>query len=153
MNCQNHPDREAKGTCCYCGQPFCEECLVSVNGRNYCKEHVSEAVNQQNNNGQAPQQAPTPVIIYNNNDNTNNNTNVNAGGFGGGISPKSRMVAALLCFFLGYFGIHRFYTGKIGTGILYLFTGGLCGIGALVDFIMILLGSFRDSYGMPITRW
>ncbi|MBQ3755018.1 MAG: TM2 domain-containing protein, partial [Clostridia bacterium] len=40
-------------------------------------------------------------------------------------SPKSRLVATLLCFFLGGLGIHRFYVGKVGTGILYLFTGGL----------------------------
>lgn len=63
-------------------------------------------------------------------------------------SPKSKVAAALFCFFLGALGIHRFYVGKIGTGILYLFTGGLCGIGALVDFIIILTGGFRDVNGM-----
>ncbi|MCI9111151.1 MAG: TM2 domain-containing protein [Eubacterium sp.] len=63
------------------------------------------------------------------------------------ISPKSKAVAALLCFFLGELGIHRFYVGKIGTGILYLCTLGFCGIGVLIDFIMILCGSFKDSTG------
>ena len=62
-------------------------------------------------------------------------------------SPKSRLAAALLAFFLGGLGIHRFYVGKVGTGILYLFTGGLFGIGALVDFIMALCGSFTDKEG------
>ena len=63
------------------------------------------------------------------------------------MSVKSKGVAAVLCFFLGLFGIHRFYVGKIGTGIIWLFTGGLFGIGAIVDFIMILCGSFTDKAG------
>ena len=63
------------------------------------------------------------------------------------ISEKSKGTAAVLCFFLGVLGIHRFYTGKIGTGILWLCTGGLFGIGAVVDFIMILCGSFKDGNG------
>ena len=66
------------------------------------------------------------------------------------ISQKSKGVAAVLCFFFGVLGIHRFYAGKIGTGILWLFTGGLFGIGALVDFIMILCGSFKDGTGAVI---
>lgn len=68
-------------------------------------------------------------------------------------SPKSRLVALLLCFFLGGLGIHRFYVGKIGTGIVWLLTLGCLGIGALVDFIMIACGSFKDSDGQPVTDW
>lgn len=63
------------------------------------------------------------------------------------ISVKSKVVAALLCFFLGCLGIHRFYVGKVGTGILWLLTVGWFGIGALVDFIVILCGGFRDKNG------
>lgn len=66
------------------------------------------------------------------------------------ISPKSKGTAAVLCFFLGALGIHRFYVGKIGTGILWLLTLGLGGIGILVDFILILCGSFKDCYGAPL---
>ena len=44
----------------------------------------------------------------------------------------------LLCFFLGFVGGHKFYEGKVGMGILYLFTAGLCGIGVLIDFITLL---------------
>ncbi len=69
------------------------------------------------------------------------------------MSEKSRLVDALLCFFLGGLGIHRFYEGKIGTGILWLFTAGLCGIGALIDFIIILVGGAKDKDGKPIKRW
>ena len=49
---------------------------------------------------------------------------------------------AIICFFFGGLGVHRFMAGKIGTGILWLCTGGLFGIGWLVDFIMILMGKF-----------
>lgn len=62
----------------------------------------------------------------------------------------SRAGLAIICFFLGCFGVHRFIVGKIGTGVLWLLTGGLFGIGALVDFIMILCGSFTDSHGKTI---
>lgn len=66
------------------------------------------------------------------------------------VSPKSKTKAALLCFFLGVFGIHRFYVGKVGTGILYLLTAGLFGIGDVVDFIKILCGSFKDGDGLKL---
>src|SRR5271166_2049850 len=45
------------------------------------------------------------------------------------VSERSRLIALLLCLFLGYVGVHRFYVGKIGTGVLWLLTGGLFGIG------------------------
>ena len=62
----------------------------------------------------------------------------------------NRTGLALICFFFGIFGIHRFVVGKIGTGLIWLFTGGLFGIGALVDFIMILCGTFTNSKGSAI---
>lgn len=63
---------------------------------------------------------------------------------------KSWLVTLLLAIFLGYLGIHRFYVGKIGTGILYLLTGGIFGIGWIVDLIMIIVGKFTDSEGREI---
>ena len=69
------------------------------------------------------------------------------------VSRKSRLVAVLLCFFLGVFGAHRFYLGKIGTGILMIFTIGGLGIWALIDLIILTLGSFRDSDGLRVFLW
>ena len=68
-------------------------------------------------------------------------------------SPKKRGIAALLCLFLGCFGIHRFYVGKIGTGLLWLLTFGLFGIGTFVDLLVILFGSFRDRDGRRLAHW
>lgn len=67
-----------------------------------------------------------------------------------GISDKGFVPALLLCFFFGVLGVHRFYVGKIGTGILQLLTLGGLGIWALVDFIMIVVGSFTDKQGRKI---
>jgi TM2 domain-containing membrane protein YozV len=69
------------------------------------------------------------------------------------ISERSRLAALLLCYFVGVFGVHRFYVGKIGTGILWLFTLGFLGIGALVDLIIIAVGDFKDSDGKVIRDW
>lgn len=66
------------------------------------------------------------------------------------ISEKGFVPMILLCFFLGALGVHRFYAGKIGTGILMLLTLGGLGIWTLVDFIMIVTGSFKDKDGLPI---
>ena len=65
-------------------------------------------------------------------------------------SPRSRLILFLLYFFAGYVGAHKFYSGKIGMGILYALTGGLFGIGLFFDFFSILLGNPTDSQGLPI---
>jgi len=65
-------------------------------------------------------------------------------------SEKGFVPTLLLCFFLGFIGVHRFYVGKIGTGILMFLTLGGFGIWTLVDFVMIAVGSFKDKEGLPI---
>ena len=67
-------------------------------------------------------------------------------------SPKSKMLALVLCFLVGYLGIHRFYVGKYGTGIVWFVTAGCFGFGWVVDIIMIAIGSFTDSTGLPLKR-
>ena len=73
--------------------------------------------------------------------------------FGNPISPKSRFAAALLAGGLGTFGIHRFYVGKTGTGILMLVTLGGLGIWSLIDFIVIAVGSFKDKEDRLLINW
>ena len=70
-----------------------------------------------------------------------------------GESERLILPAFVLCFFLGYMGAHRYYAGKIGTGLLMLFTAGGLGIWWLIDLIMILAGSFRDIDGKTLKRW
>ena len=65
-------------------------------------------------------------------------------------SQKGFVPTLLLALFLGGLGIHRFFVGKIGTGILQLITLGGLGIWALIDVIMIIVGSFKDKAGLPI---
>lgn len=65
---------------------------------------------------------------------------------------KSFVAALLLCLFLGSIGVHRFYVGKVGTGILQIVTLGGLGIWVLIDLIMIIVGSFKDKKGNTLAR-
>ena len=67
------------------------------------------------------------------------------------VSPKSWVVTLILGWF-GGLGLHRFYVGKIGTGILWLLTAGWVGVGTIIDFILICRGKFTDKDGLPIVR-
>ena len=76
----------------------------------------------------------------------------------GMASPCKRLWALVLALvpfvpFLPLAGLHRFYVGKIGTGILWLFTGGLLGIGQFIDIIVIIVGRFRDKDDLPVLIW
>ncbi|MBE9557574.1 MAG: zinc ribbon domain-containing protein [Proteobacteria bacterium] len=70
----------------------------------------------------------------------------------GEMSTKGFVPTLLLCLFLGALGVHRFYVGKIGTGILMLLTLGGLGIWSLIDLVMIAVGSFTDKNGLPLRR-
>lgn len=64
-----------------------------------------------------------------------------------GSSPQSYAATLLLAIFAGFLGAHRFYVGKAGTGILYLFTFGFFGFGWVLDIFMVASGSFTDKAG------
>ena len=66
------------------------------------------------------------------------------------VSEKGFVPTLLLCYFLGVLGVHRFYAGKIGTGILMILTLGGFGFWIIVDMVMIAVGSFKDGRGLLI---
>lgn len=68
-------------------------------------------------------------------------------------SDRNRLTALLLCVLLGWVGAHRFYVGKIGTGLIWLFTLGFLGIGVIYDVIFIATGEFRDDRERRVVRW
>lgn len=114
--------------CKFCGEKIPMDAVICVK----CGRQVEEI------KGAASQ----PNIVINN-DNSSRNTNTSAAYNGGNqyrypANPKNKFTALLLCFFLGLIGAHKFYEGKVGMGLLYVFTGGLCGIGAIIDFIILL---------------
>lgn len=65
----------------------------------------------------------------------------------GPVGSRDKTTALLLAIFLGGLGGHQFYVGKTGMGILYIFTGGLLGIGVIIDIINIATGKFTDAEG------
>lgn len=106
--------------CKHCGEQIDKECVVCPK----CGKQIEQLTDANKN------------IIINNNASASANATVVTPVYVG--KEKNKWVAFLLCFFLGYFGIHKFYEGKVGMGILYLLTFGLCGIGWIVDTILLL---------------
>lgn len=72
----------------------------------------------------------------------------------GAYNPEGKdwLTTLLLCLFVGYFGVHRFYTGSTGIGVAQLLTGGGCGVWALIDLIMIVTGNYKDGNGNPLVK-
>jgi len=66
---------------------------------------------------------------------------------------KKILLPAILCFFFGVFGAHRFYVGKYGTAIVQLLTIGGLGVWAMIDFLIIVFGAFTDAEGNKIKEW
>lgn len=116
--------------CKFCGARIPLDAVICT----YCGRQVEEL------KGGYQQQ---PNIVINNDSSsrsysaaTNMANNMNGGMYTG--TPKNKVIALLLCIFIGYLGAHKFYEGKAGMGLLYLFSCGLFGIGIFVDFIILL---------------
>lgn len=133
--CKNHPDTPATAQCCVCGDWFCADCIATFGDKVYCKSHVQEAFSRDTAKGEEPPE----------------------------VSPYSRTVALLLCFFCGLIGLHLFYTGYVGRGILYivLLIASPLLIGApfvalfvlvVRDFIMIAAGTAKDAKNRIISK-
>ena len=133
--CKNHPYVPAVAQCCVCGDWFCADCIATVGDKTYCKSHVQEAFSRDTAKGEEPPE----------------------------VSPYSRTVALLLCFFCGLIGLHLFYTGYVGRGILYivllivsplLIGAPFVALFVLVvrDFIMIAAGTAKDSQNRIISK-
>ncbi|MGH7568464.1 MAG: NINE protein [Gemmatimonadales bacterium] len=80
-------------------------------------------------------------------------TDPQRGGGGPAVSERSRGVALALGFIGGVFGLHRFYTGKIKSGLLMICTFGGLGLWWLYDMILLATGEFRDADDLPLRNW
>ena len=120
MKCNNHNTLEADGACVICGLTFCRECLVEFDNKYYCKEHMVEKVKERRDSDYNTKKKKKKKKKKGN--------------------DARWVVSLILCIFLGYLGAHRFYLGRWGTGLIWLFTGGLFGIGYLIDIVLIFIG-------------
>lgn len=105
-----------------------KECIICPK----CGKQVEE-VNNTKNDGN---------IIINNNNSASSSavaSSVNGIPANYGLKPKNKWVTFLLCLFLGCLGVHKFYEGKILMGILYICTAGCCGVGVIIDLVLILM--------------
>lgn len=116
---------------------FCKHCGAQIHADaiicTVCGRQVEELPG--NNVNSNPQQ---PNIVINNSSQSTAAASATAVAAGGMGKPKNKWVAFVLCLLLGFFGAHKFYEGKVGMGILYIFTFGLCFIGVIIDLIVIL---------------
>lgn len=85
MNCTTHAEKEAAGTCTYCGKPFCSDCLIEIDGKMVCKSDVNNVYQESKKTSSTPKyqyrpspayqaQPPSAPPIIINNKNVNKNT-------------------------------------------------------------------------------
>jgi TM2 domain-containing membrane protein YozV/DNA-directed RNA polymerase subunit RPC12/RpoP len=132
-----HPpvQQQAMKFCKYCGERIPADAVVCT--------HCGRQVEELKASGTAM-----------NNVNISNNTYNNAPAYESLESDKFKSTSAVLAAlgFFGLGGLHRFYLGKPGTAILYLLTGGLCGLGTFIDLILIATGKFTDGNGKLVKK-
>ena len=123
--------------CPVCGAPLEGEVCT------YCGHRLKTSINNSTVQSQNANNISIVTNVVNNNSQNISNQVIN-------VSKKNKITALILCVLFGLFGVHRFYVGKVGTGLLYLFTGGLFLIGYIVDIILIITGKFTDKFGLEL---
>jgi restriction system protein len=109
--------------CKHCGSSIDKECVICPK----CGKQVEELHTYDKN------------IVINNNNNSSSAASASATvAAATNVRQKNKWVAFWLCLFFGGIGVHKFYEGKILLGVIYIFTLGFFGIGALIDLIVIL---------------
>lgn len=112
--------------CRFCGKEIDAEVVVCI----HCGKQVQEL--------KGPQQPHVVITNTNTSTNVNTNNNVNTTSMTQGLKPKNKWIAFVSCLFLGIWGAHKFYEGKMLLGVVYIFTLGFCGIGVFIDLIVLL---------------
>jgi TM2 domain-containing membrane protein YozV len=142
--CYIHPDVQAIGTCVGCGKFICEDCTTEIKGKNYCKTCLDELFEEKNKKIEKLEdnKASQPMVFMNagggGGASSSSSSSSSAASSGGGAFTgrytRSKVAAGLLGIFLGGFGVHKFYLGRWGWGIIYLL---LCWtyVPAIVGFI------------------
>lgn len=130
--CPNCGAMMENGRCAYCGYEAPQK-MPENQVNNYTTViNNNYAASQQNAQGQMRADQPQyvrPTVV---------------------CSQKSKTTALILCIFLGFLGVHRFYVGKYGTGVLWFFTAGVFVFGWIIDIALIASGSFTDGQGLPV---
>ena len=149
--CYIHQDAEAIGTCVGCGKFICEGCNIEIKGKNYCKTCLDELFDEKNKKIEKLEdnKSAQPMVFMNagggggGSSSSSSSSASNGGGAFAGRYTKSKVAAGLLGIFLGSFGIHKFYLGRWGWGVIYLL---FCwtyipGIVGFIEGIVYLLSS------------
>ena len=123
--CKNHPDTPATAQCCVCGDWFCADCVATVGDKVYCKSHVQEAFSRDTAKGEEPPE----------------------------VSPYSRTVALLLCFFCGFVGrgIVNVICVILSPILLYIPLAVIL-VFTVIDFIKIAAGTAKDAKNRIISK-
>lgn len=120
---------------------YCNVCGTELQGANFCPNCGAAA---------GTSTAPNNNYTSNNYSGGNYAGNYNNTAPPSGVSRLDYTTMLLLTILVGGLGVHRFYANKIGTGILWLLTGGCFGIGWIVDIVLVATEKFTDSDGNVI---
>lgn len=119
MYCVNHPGENASGACVGCGKFFCATCLNEIKGKYYCKNCIGELFDNQAKKIEHLENKQPPMVFMNAGGGAASSSSSATGGFNKRYN-RSKGIAALLAFLLGGLGVHKFYLGKTGQGVLYI---------------------------------